>query len=79
MPNRLTITVADHPGEIVRVLALIERRRFEVRDLRTRPGDRPKTIELQVRVSSHGRNIRSLAKQIEKLVTVLLVEHRSEA
>ena len=79
MQDRLTITLRDHPGEIVRVLALIERRRFELRDLRMSSGDSPKTIELQVRVSSDSRNIRSLTSQIEKLVAVLLVEHHGEA
>ena len=77
MQDHLKITLTDHPGEIVRVLALIERRRFEIRDLRTSPGDWPKTIDLQVRVSSDSRNIRSLADQIEKLVAVLLVQHKS--
>lgn len=79
MQDRLKITVADNPGEIVRILALIERRRFQIRDLRTTPGDRPNTIELQVRVSSDSRNIRSLTNQIEKLVAVHLVELQNEA
>ncbi len=79
MQDRLTITIADRPGELVRVLALIERRRFQLRDVRTGPGARPGTVELQVQVASASRNVRSLTNQIENLVAVLLVEHQSGA
>ena len=75
MPDSLTITLADNPGELVRVLALIERRRFHIRDVHTRSGRDPGTTTVQVTVTSEGRNVASLADQIRKLVDVVDVAH----
>jgi acetolactate synthase regulatory subunit len=73
--SSLTITLADHPGELVRVLGLIERRRFTICDVRTRSGRDPGTTILQVTVASDGRDVASLKGQIEKLVEVVGVVH----
>ena len=75
MQDFLTITLADHPGELVRVLALIERRRFRIRDVRTQAGSESGTTTLCVMVTSEGRNVLSLTDQIQKLVDVVDVAH----
>ena len=75
MQDFLTITLADHPGELVRVLALIERRRFTIRDVQTQAGSEPGTTTLCVMVTSEGRNVLSLTDQIQKLVDVVDVAH----
>jgi acetolactate synthase regulatory subunit len=67
--DSLTITLADHPGELIRVLALIERRRFVLRDVHTHTESG--TMTLRVTVTSEGRNVRSLTDQIQKLVDVV--------
>jgi acetolactate synthase regulatory subunit len=71
----LNITLVDVPGEFVRVLALIERRRFVIREMKTEVGADPGTTTLHVAVTSEGRNVLSLANQLHNLVGVVDVTH----
>ena len=64
----LGIRIADNPELI---LALIERRRFAICEVRTEAGPAPGTQTLSVAVTSEGRNVLSLADQIDKLVDVV--------
>ncbi len=77
MQDVLKITMTGTKGEFVRVLALIERRQFVIRSIRTEVGHGPDMTTLHVAVTSVQRNISSLAKRIDELEPVQSVEFAS--
>ena len=79
MQDFLTITLADHPGELLRILALIERRRFTIRDVQTEAGRELGTTTLHVTVTSEGRNVLSLTEQIQNLTDVVDAAHMPQS
>lgn len=70
MQDQLIVTLDDRPGELVRILALIERRQFVIRSLQSRVGSEPGTATLDIGLMSESRNVRNLAAQLSKLVAV---------
>ena len=79
MQDFLTITLADSPGELLRVLALIERRRFTIRGVQTEAGRELGTMTLNVTVTSEGRNVLSLTDQIQNLADVVDGAHTPQS
>jgi acetolactate synthase regulatory subunit len=67
---QLLISYRPAEGAIVRILGLIERRGFMLRDLAVRDEDRDGSIVVDLTPRDPGREIQVLARQLARLVDV---------
>jgi acetolactate synthase regulatory subunit len=67
---QLLISFRPAEGAIVRILGLIERRGFMLRDLAVRDEDRDGSIVVDLTPRDPGREIQVLARQLARLVDV---------
>lgn len=70
MNHTLRMTIHKVEGAIIRLLGLIERRGFSVTEMNALADEAAQRVEITVHVTSAGRSIETLAKQIEKLYDV---------
>lgn len=67
---QLLVSFTPGEGALLRILGLIERRGFMLRDLSVRNGDEAGSLIVNVEARDRDRPLDVLARQIERLVNV---------
>lgn len=70
MTERLEVTFTPGEGAVLRILGLVERRGFNVRSIAMREALAGASLAIDVDPRDAARNIKVIARQLERLVDV---------